>query len=270
MVIHGNAKLGLGGRLALVARHRGAAARAGKRRDATASRRRPHASGGDAGRRRATRSERRSPACTTALRVRTAARACSAPRAAPHLRGPAPLGLGAAADRGRDRPPARDRLADAQASGHLAAAAPAAGAGLPLRVALPRRPAADRLASASRASRGQGTPSPADRSRRAPRCGRGWATSSCTRPSTTTHGSPTRSSTADERAATVVGFLERALAFYAAHGIELKRLALRQRLVLHEEQRAGRAARPAAASAACGSGRGDRRRTARSSATSRR
>ena len=50
------------------------------------------------------------------------------------------------------------------------------------------------------------------------------ATTSPTRSSTTAPDSPTSSSTTDEKAATVTGFVERALAFFARHGISAKRL----------------------------------------------
>jgi transposase len=48
----------------------------------------------------------------------------------------------------------------------------------------------------------------------------------------------------DEWAATVSGFLERALVFYAAHGIRPRRLMTGQRLQLRPQPRAPRAARP--------------------------
>ena len=66
-----------------------------------------------------------------------------------------------------------------------------------------------------------------DRSQRVARLERprrGSATTSRTRSSTTTRGSPTSSSTTTRRPTTVTGFVERALAFFAEHGIVAKRL----------------------------------------------
>jgi transposase InsO family protein len=50
------------------------------------------------------------------------------------------------------------------------------------------------------------------------------AGSSCTSVSTTTAGSPTPRYPPDEKATTAIGFLRRALAFFAHHGIRVQRL----------------------------------------------
>ena len=115
----------------------------------------------------------------------------------------------------------------------------------PLRVALPGRPAAHgRLAT--RASCGPATASPAT-ARSAPAAGcdprPGSATTTRTRSSTTTPGWPTSSSTTDEKAATVTAFVERALAFFASHGITAKRLMTDNALTTQQPLTA-RAARP--------------------------
>ena len=78
--------------------------------------------------------------------------------------------------------------------------------------------------SAWRASRGPGTRSPATATAPAPRRRPASAGSSATRSSTTTPGWSTPSCTRDERADTVTGFVERALAFFAGHGITPRRL----------------------------------------------
>ncbi len=57
-----------------------------------------------------------------------------------------------------------------------------------------------------------------------PRSGCGSATSSCTRSSTTTRDSAYSELHRDQRAATVTAFVERALASFAARGIEPKRV----------------------------------------------
>ena len=77
-------------------------------------------------------------------------------------------------------------------------------------------------ASASAASPARAMPSPASVTARAPSGGCASATSSCTRSSTTTLAYSELHR--DERAVTVVGFLERALAFFDGHGIETRRL----------------------------------------------
>ena len=144
MGLHRNARLGLAGRRALVADVE-AGCRAVRRRDAAASRRRPLASGGGAGRRRRSSSAASLRVSRIARRGRTAARGCCRPvEQARICAARRRARLGAAADRRRDRPCARDRLADAPAGRDLAAAAAAARAAAPLRVALPRRSAAHR------------------------------------------------------------------------------------------------------------------------------
>jgi hypothetical protein len=64
--------------------------------------------------------------------------AAAGARAGSDLRSARADRLGSAADRRYDRASARDGLADTEASGDLAAAEVSAGAGTPLRVALPR------------------------------------------------------------------------------------------------------------------------------------
>ena len=216
MSLHRNAKLGLAGRRALVAAIAGgmslkAAAACFSVSPATAHRwwHRWLDAGEEA---RATLSclldrssrPRRSPAA-----ARARARGARSARADAH-------GLGAAADRRRDRLRALDGLEGAPARRDLAAAAGRAGAGPPLRVALPRRPAAHgrQRVRALRAARPPRHRRPPSQDRRAPRT----ASTTSTRSSTTTPASPTPRSTPTQRAATVTGFLERALAFYAAHG----------------------------------------------------
>ena len=73
----------------------------------------------------------------------------------------------------------------------------------------------------------------------------------------------------DEKAPTVTAFVERALAFFAGHGIHAATPADRQRLVLHPQPQPARAARPTTASTTAGSRRAPPSATARSSATSR-
>ena len=82
MVIHRNAKLGLGGRLAPV-HDIEAGCSAGKRGDAMASRRRPHASGGDAGARRGTDTHGAHAAAPTLRRGSLTSRVHAWPKAAP-------------------------------------------------------------------------------------------------------------------------------------------------------------------------------------------
>ena len=140
---------------------------------------------------------------------------------------PSPDRLGAAAGRRRDRLCALDGLEGAAAGGDLAAAEAAEGAGQQLRVALPRRPAAHghqplRALPAARPPRHRrplAAVAPLDASRDP-----ASATTSHTRSSTTTPGSPSSSSTTTRKRHTVTGFVERALAFFAEHGIIAKRL----------------------------------------------
>src|SRR5580765_1126025 len=73
----------------------------------------------------------RGPLVTAAL----LAAAFAGGRAAADLRGAAPVGLGAAVDRRRDRPSARDGLASAQAGGDLTAAQSGTRAAAVVRVA---------------------------------------------------------------------------------------------------------------------------------------
>jgi transposase InsO family protein len=76
----------------------------------------------------------------------------------------------------------------------------------------------------SLASTSRGTPSPAIARARPPRSGASSAPTSYTRSSTTTPDSPTPRCCPTAKAKTVTGFCERALAFYAEHGIEAQRL----------------------------------------------
>ena len=252
MGLHRNARLGLAGRRALVARRRVGLFVSGRRRDAAASRRRPPASGGGAGRRRRSSSAARLPVSRIARRGRTAVRGCcrrpSRQRICAARRR---IGLGAAADRGRDRPCARDRLADATAGGDLAAAAGSRASGRAATSGPAPATCCTSTASASSASAVPATPSPATATAPAPRSGCGSATSGCTRSSTTTPGYAYSELHRDERAATVTGFVERGLAFFAAHGIEAEAAAQRQRLRLPPQPLPARAARPTAASAIC-------------------
>ena len=218
MYLHANAKLGLAGRLALVrAIEDGlslkAAAAAFSVSPATAHRwwHRWLEAGEEA--------RRRCRVCSIARAGRTARRASSRLSSSERdLRLPPRDRLGAAAGRGRDRVRALDGLEGA----------PPGGISRPPRAA--REPAnryewpcpGDLLqwtSAATRASCGPATASPATAPRRsrgrAPR--RGSATTTCTRSSTTTHGWPTPRSTTT-RAATVTGFVERALAFFASRG----------------------------------------------------
>ena len=55
----------------------------------------------------------------------------------------------------------------------------------------------------------------------------------------------------DERAATVTGFVERGLAFFAAHGIEAKRLMSDNAWAYTAQPRARASCSPPAASATC-------------------
>ena len=78
------------------------------------------------------------------------------------------------------------------------------------------------------------TPSASDASDRAaanvPTAGRtptstaASVTRSCTSPSTTTHGSPMPRSRPDESAASTAAFAANALAFYATHGVTVRRV----------------------------------------------
>jgi len=63
-----------------------------------------------------------------------------------------------------------------------------------------------------------------------------------TRSSTTTRDWPNVELHPDEKAATVTAYVERALAWFEQHGIQAKRLMNRQRLELHPQQLATRAA----------------------------
>ena len=112
--------------------------------------------------------------------------------AAPDLCGPAPLGLGPAPHRWRDRPPARDRLAHIAERGSRGSSFAARGSAT-LRVALPRRPPCTSTASASPASAIPGMRSPAFVIAPGPRSACVSATSSCTPSSTTTRAWPRRS-----------------------------------------------------------------------------
>ena len=78
--------------------------------------------------------------------------------------------------------------------------------------------------SAWRASPGPDTRSPATATPQPPRNASASAGSSATRSSTTTPGWPTPRLHRDEQAATVTAFVERALAFFAGHGITARRL----------------------------------------------
>ena len=73
----------------------------------------------------------------------------------------------------------------------------------------------------------------------------------------------------DERAATVTGFVERGLAFYAAHGIEAKRLLSDNAFVYRQQPLTRASCSPGTRSGTASSGRAARRPTGRSSASSR-
>ncbi|MBA3384125.1 MAG: transposase family protein [Actinobacteria bacterium] len=130
-------------------------------------------------------------------------------------------GWGPRLGRRRDRLLPLDGVEGAQARGDLAPGATGAGAGQQLRVALPRRPAAHghkrvRPLPATR------PPSPATVAAR---------TASAATVPTSSHAivdDHSRLAYAEvhdnQRAVTVIGFLERALAFYASHGIRARRL----------------------------------------------
>ena len=202
MLLHANAKLGLAGRLALVraveeGRSLRAAAAAFNVSPATAHRwwHRWLEAGEEAGERcrvcliaRAGRIARRGSS-----RRSSQERICACRRE---------TGWGPRLVAGRDRLRALDRLEGAEAGRHLAAAASGQGAGQPVRVALPRRPAAHghKPLRALPAARPRASPATA-RSAHATGCGprRGSATTTRTRSSTTTPGSPTSSSTTTRR-----------------------------------------------------------------------
>ena len=170
--------------------------RAGRRRDAAASRPRPPASGGGAGRRRRSSSGRRSPVSRIVPRDHPAAHGFCRRTSRHGSARRASHGLGAATDRGRDRPRACDRLADAQAGGDLPPAEAAARAAAPLRVALPGRSL--HIDPAVRPLQRAGHASPATGIAAGPR-NEPSATSGCTRPPTTTAPTPTASSTATRK-----------------------------------------------------------------------
>ena len=179
--------------------------------------------------------------------------------------------LGAAAGRRRDRLRALDRLEGAQAGRDLAAAASGQGAGQPLRVALPRRSAAHghqplRALPAARPPRHR-RPLPALRGRSAEtRVGYDYAHAIVDDHSRLAfvelHD--------DEKAATVTGFVERALAFFAEHGIIAQAADDRQRLRLREATARYASCSPATASATSPPSRTGRAPTAKSNASTKR
>ena len=221
-----NAKLGLAGRLALVRGGRGrvVAAGGGGRVQRLA---------GDgaslvAALARGERSERASLACLLdrSSRPRRIAAAAAASSSSERICAAGADRLGAAA-----ASPARPGIAHStvwkvlQPARALAAAAAAARAGQPLRVALPRRSAAHgrlplRALPAARPRRHRRPPQDRRR-RRETRVGYDYAHA------IVDDHTPPRLRRAPRRrdsAATVTGFVERALAFFAAHGITPKRL----------------------------------------------
>ena len=187
------------------------------------------------------------------------------------LRVPAPHRLGPAARRRRDRPPHSTVWKVLQPPRALTPAAGRPRAGQPLRVAVPRRPAAHGRRRATRASSGPATPSPATaragaaeapatvgydfaaRDRRrplAPRLRRAPSATSAPRPSP--------------------AFVERALAFFERHGVTAKRLMtdnawVHARTASFRELLASRGR-----SGTCAPSPTGRARTARSSASTRR
>ena len=222
MSFHRNAKLGLAGRYALVSRDRG-------RDDAEGGRGRlqrvagdgaplvaPLAGGGRGGAGDAVVSVRSlEPSAPLAAAARARARRGD-------LRLPPRDGLGAAPGRRRDRLLPLDRLEGAQARRASRGrrgrrgSRPTATSGPAPAICCTWTPAS------TPASSGPATASPATAQART--ASTATASTSCTRSSTTTPGSPTPRSTPTSDAATVAGFLERALAFYAEHGITAKRL----------------------------------------------
>ena len=177
---------------------------------------------------------------------RTARRGCSLPELQrADLRLPPRDRLGAAAGRRRDRLRALDRLEGAQAGRALAAAAGGQGAGQPLRVALPRRSAAHGHCRYARflrpGHRVTGDRSQSLRGRSVEtRVGYDFAHAIVDDHSRLAYVELHD----DEKAATVTGFVERALAFFAEHGIIGEAADDRQRLQLRQEPLAARAARP--------------------------
>jgi hypothetical protein len=141
MYLHANAKLGLAGRFALVrAVEEGMSLR--RPLPPSVSRRRLLIAGGIAGGRQARTGAARCRVCSTARAGPPLAAPARARAGAGDLCLPAPDRLGPEAGRWRDRLRPLDRLEGAPARRHLAAATVAERAGQPLRVALPRRPAA--------------------------------------------------------------------------------------------------------------------------------
>ena len=222
MFLHANAKLGLAGRLALVrAIEEGmslkAAAAAFSVSPATAHRwwHRWLEAGG----------ARELPAARSLEPAAPLAAAACARAAGADLRLPPPDRLGAAAGRGRDRLRALDRLEGAQRAGISRPPRPVERAGQPLRVALPRRSAAHgrqplRALPAARPPRHR-RPLAAPRGRSAETTvGYDYAHAIVDDHSRLAYVELHD----DEKAATVTGFLERALAFFAEHGIVAKRL----------------------------------------------
>ena len=163
MVLHRNAKLGLAGRYALVrAVEEWLLAEGGRGRlQRLAGDRVPLVASLASGERGA--SGRRSSVCTIARAGRGGCRGCSPAReqrricAARRRTGWGPRLLD------RPRPATRTRRSRSCSQRHGLSRPPRAGAraGAPLRVALPRRPAAHGRQAATRASTGPATPSPA-------------------------------------------------------------------------------------------------------------
>ena len=267
MGLHRNARLGLAGRRALVADvEAGCSCREAARRrgvsPTTACKWWRRWS-------EATLEQRRSLACLEdrSSRPHRMPAAVVARRAGADLRGQAPLGLGAAVDRRRDRPSARDGLADAKR----------AGISRP-----PRQPReqprlyewpcpgdllhidSKRFVRFTRPGHAVTGDRHCTGAEKRMRVGYEWVHSLVDDHSRYAYSELHR----DERAATVTGFVERGLAHFAEHGIEAEAAALRQRLRLPPQPLAARAARRATGSSTASSGRADPRPTARSSATS--
>ena len=266
MRFHRNAKLGLAGRRELVLQIAGGCSL----REAAAT---FNVSVATAHRwwhrwRQASDAERASLSC---LLDRSSRPARSPRRLAPELeRRSATVGedgLGTPARRRRDRLRAFDRLEGASTGGDLETPATSARAGQPLRVALPRRPPAHGRVRYAR-FRGPGIASPAtapDGGRHARPVGYDFVHAVVDDHSRLAYGEIH----GDERAPTVVGFLKRALAFFAEHGIIVRRV-MTDNAWAYIHTGAYESCSLATGSATCAPSRTARARTARSSASTRR
>ena len=254
MYLHANAKLGLAGRLALVrAIEGGLVAEGGRGRLQRLAGDGASLVASLAGR----RARRRGDAVVSARSLEPAAALAAAAcrrAAGADLRLPPPDRLGSAAGRRRDRLRALDRLEGA-AAGTASRGRRGRRGSRPTATSGPAPAICCTWTSASYARfqrpghRVTGDRSQRTRARMQPR--RGSATTTRTRSSTTTPGSPTSSSTTTSTRRPSPRFLERALAFFADHGIVAKRLMTDNALAYVQEPLAARAARRATRSATC-------------------